>query len=166
MAKLVKCPYCGEQFDRETTPWKRVLTNRYAHQSCAEKNLLADTERKNIIDYVGVNVERPNWPVIRRQIKNYTDRGYTLEGIYGTLVYAFEIKKISRYEGNGGIGIVPYLYDEAREYYRRQRTIAEKAREISSGKRLSGKTTTQIIYNKKNIRNKKDKLLPLDWRDD
>ena len=35
----------------------------------------------------------------------------------GTLVYWYEIKNAPLDKANGGIGIVPYIYEQAKEYY-------------------------------------------------
>ena len=35
----------------------------------------------------------------------------------GTLVYWYEIKKAQIDKAQGGIGIIPYIYEQAKEYY-------------------------------------------------
>lgn len=53
-----------------------------------------------------------------KQIKDYiTINKYTYSGILGTLKYFFEIKGNSIEKANGGIGIVGYIYQDARRYY-------------------------------------------------
>jgi hypothetical protein len=42
---------------------------------------------------------------------------FTNKGIYFTLKYFYEIKHNAWDKGNGGIGIVPYVYKEATEYW-------------------------------------------------
>lgn len=55
---------------------------------------------------------------IRKQINQYiTDYDYTYSGMHKALVYFFEIKGNSIEKANGGIGIVPYVYRQAYEYY-------------------------------------------------
>lgn len=55
---------------------------------------------------------------IRKQIKQYVDEyNFSYSGIRKTLIYFFEIKGNSLEKANGGIGIVPYVYQNAHNYY-------------------------------------------------
>jgi hypothetical protein len=57
-------------------------------------------------------------PRIRKQIKQYVeDYHYTYSGIHKSLTYFYEIKGNSIDKANGGIGIVPYIYQKAYQYY-------------------------------------------------
>lgn len=35
MGHPVKCFFCGERFDRDFEPFRKVSANRYAHKHCA-----------------------------------------------------------------------------------------------------------------------------------
>ena len=55
---------------------------------------------------------------VRRQINTYiSDYNYSYSGIQRTLTYFYEIKGNSLDKANGGIGIVPYVYQDAYNYY-------------------------------------------------
>jgi len=55
---------------------------------------------------------------IQKQIEDYhNNKGYTYSGILKSLTYFFDIKGNSIEKANGGIGIVPYIYEDARNYY-------------------------------------------------
>lgn len=55
---------------------------------------------------------------IRKQIKQYIEEyHYTYSGIKKALVYFYEVKGNNIEKANGGIGIVPYIYRAAYEYY-------------------------------------------------
>ena len=55
---------------------------------------------------------------IQKQIKQYIEEyNYTYSGIKKALVYFFEIKSNPISKANGGIGIVPYVYQQAYNYY-------------------------------------------------
>lgn len=57
-------------------------------------------------------------PRIRKQIKEYVEQyGFTYSGILKTLQYWYEVKKNDITKANGGIGIVPYVYTQAKNYY-------------------------------------------------
>lgn len=42
---------------------------------------------------------------------------YTAKGLYFAILYFYEIKKGDKNKANGGIGIIPYVYDESRRYW-------------------------------------------------
>ena len=88
MAK-VKCKYCGEMFDRTKVPYVEVSSRRYAHKECAEKQ---------IMDYH----------------QNYN---MTFTGMLKTLQWFYDIKGGDKELANYGVGILPYIYDEACHYY-------------------------------------------------
>ena len=55
---------------------------------------------------------------IQKQIKQYVEEyNFTYSGIKKALIYFFEIKGNSINKSNGGIGIVPYVYQNAYNYY-------------------------------------------------
>ena len=57
-------------------------------------------------------------PRIRKQINDYIkEYNYTYTGILKALVYFYEVKKNSLEKSQGGIGIVPYIYNDAYNYY-------------------------------------------------
>lgn len=56
-------------------------------------------------------------PKVEQQIETYYSRGYSFSGMLKSLTYFFDLKGNGIQEANGGIGIIPYVYDEAKEYY-------------------------------------------------
>lgn len=57
-------------------------------------------------------------PKVRKQIKTFIDEyHYTYSGIHKALVYHYEIKGGAVEKANGGIGIVPWVYQNAYRYY-------------------------------------------------
>lgn len=56
---------------------------------------------------------------IQLQIASYIkDYNYTYSGILKTLIYFYNIQKNDISKSNGGIGIVPYVYQQAHDYYK------------------------------------------------
>lgn len=51
---------------------------------------------------------------------------YTFSGIKRTLQYFYEIKSNPIEKSNGGIGIVPWVYEEARQYFYNQWLLSQK----------------------------------------
>lgn len=119
----VKCIYCGVTFDRDKLPFIQISQRRYAHQECSltEEQKKSKEEQDKIdldnyimqlfkIDYVDAR--------IRKQIKQYREEyNYTYSGIRKALVYFYEVKGNPIEKANGGIGIVPYVYQNAYNYY-------------------------------------------------
>lgn len=123
MAKhLVKCLYCGRTLDANTEPYVKPRSNRYAHKACAE--LLEDSKSQEEKDKEALENYIKNLfgiscisKKISHQISFFKDKGYTYTGMLKTLQYFFEIKGNTIEKANGGIGIVDYVYEEARAYW-------------------------------------------------
>lgn len=131
--KLVKCKICEKYFDREKEEFVRIGA-RYAHKKCQEQkeediknaNLVVEGKRnkekeqyKEVLEFAKKHFgSSANYPLIQKQIHSFiVDNGYSYNGIYKTLVYYYDIKKNSVDKANGAIGIVPYVYEEAKRYY-------------------------------------------------
>ena len=57
-------------------------------------------------------------PSIQKQIKNYIkEYNFTYSGILKSLVYFYEVKQNPVEKSNDGIGIVPWVYKQAFNYY-------------------------------------------------
>lgn len=126
MAKrILKCYYCGQQFDGNAEPCAQVSARRYAHLYCyeeAQKNKSKEERDKEILeDYIKKLFNIPQLtPKIKKQINtliNSKEKQYTYSGIYKTLRYHFEVKHGDIKKANEGIGIVQYCYDDAYRYY-------------------------------------------------
>lgn len=61
---------------------------------------------------------------------NQKGSDYTAKGLYFAILYFYEIKKGNKDKSHGGIGIIPYIYDESRKYWynreNRQHGIVEQ----------------------------------------
>lgn len=157
---MVKCPICGESFDRNSEEYVQVK-RRYAHKSCFEKLRDERTkEQKDLdaledyiktlfkIDFVDAR--------IRQQInKMRRDYGYSYSGILKSLVYFFEVKGNSIEKANGGIGIVPYVYQKAYEYYYELHIAKEKNKGKDLSNLISNTRTVMIPSPKRRPRIKK-----------
>ena len=127
----VKCRVCKKTIDRnievEGTDWVQPSRNFYYHKSCYEsfKNEKESNDSElwfdRIFDYFSHDLKIPyNFMKCRQQIKEYLKKGYTTKGIYFALKYFYEIKKGDPEKCQGGIGIVPYIYNESAEYWTNQ----------------------------------------------
>ena len=119
----VKCIYCGVTFDRDKLPFIQVSQRRYAHQECSlSEDQKKDKEEQDKIDLENYILQLFKIDYvdakIRKQIKQYREEyNYTYSGIHKALIYFYEVKGNSIEKANGGIGIVPYVYQNAYNYY-------------------------------------------------
>ena len=88
-----------------------------------------------------------------RQAENMVVKnGFTYSGIRGSLTYFFLVKKNSP-ENDNYLGIVPYVYEEAKEYYRK---IKEANRKNELNKELiKSKPVVSQVKIKANEKNEK-----------
>lgn len=124
MAKhLVKCLYCGKTFDTTVESFVKPNSRRYAHKTCAtaaEENKTKEQKNKEDLEiYIKELFEIDCiTPKIRKQMETYKKKNnYTYSGMKKTLKYFFEIRGNPIEKANGGIGIIPWVYDEAFKYW-------------------------------------------------
>ena len=125
MSHYVKCPKCGETFDRDIIQAVKVNGRRYGHAKCypdnnnfvplVEKKISEEQKIKNYAK--SILKEQYVAARVNKQIKDFLAEGYTASGILKTLIYWYEIKHNDISKAMGGIGIVPYVYKQALDYY-------------------------------------------------
>jgi hypothetical protein len=154
MAKhMVKCPKCGKTFDTNIEQAVKVSARRYGHASCYPDNKdfvpmaesQVDPDLIKLKEYISQKYgKNANWALINKQIKQFQkEQQYSLSGILKSLVYFYDVQSHTIDESNGGIGIVPYVYQQAYNYYyslfvakslnenKDVKGIVEKVREIT-----------------------------------
>lgn len=117
---IVVCIYCKESFNKREVSCKCVKEGKYAHTSCfelEEKRELTDKEK--LERYIMKLFDTDYVPArIQKQINEFLSKyNYTYSGMLKALIYFYEIKNNSLANANGGIGIIPYIYDDAYRYY-------------------------------------------------
>lgn len=139
MAKhMVKCPICNQMFDANKEPYVMVNSRRYAHLKCQEgaaaHELKIQQDKEKLESYIKELFGYKQLPErVKKQIKSYiNERNYSYSGIYKTLKYWFEIKKGDIEKANGGIGIVPFIYDDAFTYWRGVWEAREQNKEVGT----------------------------------
>jgi SPBc2 prophage-derived uncharacterized protein yorH len=155
MSKLVKCAGCGLQVDKnEAIRYK----DKNFHKKCYEIQKDKDEIFKYVCELFGL--KKPG-PVIYSQLKRFMEKypHYTYKGILNSLVYFYDVKHSSKKKSNEAIGIVPYVYDEAQEYFN---TVEKKKIAIANKieKQLEVKPEIKII--KKDNEVKKMKIYNLE----
>lgn len=125
MAHMVTCVYCNTRFDRDKEPFVQVAARRYAHSQCVpdfQKNISKQEEDyNNLINYIKTLYKTPAvLPTVIKQIKEFKQQyGYTYTGMQKSLYWYYELKNNSVTKANGQIGIIPYIYNQANEYFYR-----------------------------------------------
>lgn len=124
MAKLMaKCIYCGEQFDRNQEPWIAINARRYAHKRCHELAEAGKTQEEKDYEVLCSYIKQKFMlqtisAKITRQITDYKKQyNFTYSGMLKALTWWFDVKKNTLEGTNGGIGILPYIYNDAKTYY-------------------------------------------------
>jgi len=124
MAKhIVKCLYCGQNFDLNVIEGIKVNSNRYAHKTCADQRsqlqTKEDKDKEAFFRYCSEKFGKQfDFVRTKRMADSYIKKySYTWSGMLKCLIYFFDIKKNPVEKANGGIGIIPYIYQEAHDYY-------------------------------------------------
>ena len=109
---MPKCPHCNYEVKEEDAIYN-TKTKRYYHEFCYNELL----ERKKLCDYVCelFNYKKPSVRIYQ-QMANYYERGVSYTDMLLALKYFYEIKKGDINKSQGGIGIIPYVLDEAKEF--------------------------------------------------
>ena len=145
--KMCKCAICGKEFDRNAVQAVRHGARRYSHWTCEPNGELVPMENKidpeldklnnYIINLLGKDY---NAARVKKQIKDFKEQGMSYSGMLKSLIYFYEVKGNSKEKANGGIGIVPFVYKDAYNYYydlfmaqqrnENKKPFIEKVREI------------------------------------
>ena len=138
MAHLVKCINCGRQFDRDKVPFIQITARRYAHKTCPDgitqdpKLIQEVTEKDAFFQMVkSIYGSDYNYIMINSQAEGYIKQyGYTWDGMRACLHWFYNLNHKSLEEGNGGIGIIPFIYDEVRKYYTELNKTQEENKKV------------------------------------
>lgn len=124
MSHYVICSKCGKRFDRDKIQAVKSGARRYAHYECDPSGEIVplpekDPDLTKLEDYIQKLLGNDyNKARVNKQIKTFQEEyNYSLSGILKSLVYFYEVKGNSKDKANGGIGIVPFVYKDAYNYY-------------------------------------------------
>ena len=121
---MVTCVHCKQKFDRDKQAYVAVSAKRYAHPECHNKHAQEYEANKKEWEALEAYIKQlfniDTIPIkIHKQLKDFTENyHYTYTGILKTLMYFYGLQGHSIEKANGGIGIVPYVYDAAMKYYK------------------------------------------------
>jgi hypothetical protein len=134
----VQCRYCKEQVDKSEA--KVIGKSTYYHSDCLitkqkeeEKKQKNANEFKDLIAYICelYKLDAPTGMILK-QIKEYREEpyNYKLSGIKLSLQYFYETMN-NEVPNDVGIGIVPYVYEEAKKHYLMKRKVEKSINEFS-----------------------------------
>lgn len=178
MAKqhMVSCRVCKGKFDAQEEEkdivWVMPSRNFYYHKKCYDDwKTQTDVNIKKkddvyidyIYDYLAHDLKiKYDYFVCEAQREKFLKKGYTNKGIFFTLKYFYEIQKGDTEKSNGGLGIVPYVYNDSITYWsnmvKKQANILEEIEAQMS--KMDNVTPTKTI-NRKKQRKKKDRTAEL-----
>lgn len=156
---LVKCPYCGQKFNRNEVEFVQE-GRRYAHKACAEAHQQAMTQEEKDIDDLYQYCKKIfgkslDYMACKRMAdKWHKDENMTYSGMRKTLQYCYEIKKMSMDKANGRIGIIPFMYNEAKEYWRK----VDQAQKANADKVLAQVETVEVTIPRPQKKERKREL--------
>ncbi len=124
----VHCRICGQVIDRniekEGVDWIMPSNKWYYHKSCYENWKQGTPENDEayigfIYDYISRDLKvKYDYYMCEAQRKKFiSENKMTNKGIFFTLKYFYDIKGGSWDKSHGGIGIVPFIYNEACNYW-------------------------------------------------
>ena len=136
MAKtiLVKCRICKEQFNRldpnliEGVDFVKPSERMYYHKKCYDEyqnskldvhaNMTDELWFQAAWDFLRRDLKYGfNFVKVRRQWESFLKNKMTAKGMYFALKYHYEIKKGDVTKSENGIGIIPHIYEDSRDYW-------------------------------------------------
>ena len=145
---IVKCSYCGTGVLKADAQRHK---NKNYHADCLESQLSKEELTASMCELFSLKAPGPR---MYTQIKTFLDKDphYTYKGIKQALVYFYEVQKKPIDKANQGIGIVPYVYDSAQEYYN---SITMRQERVATALSSSLSIESQEIVVKKQEKKKK-----------
>jgi hypothetical protein len=116
----VSCKYCKKRFRKSETEYIQITNSQYAHVSCAELEAKREkTDAEKLDDYImklfGVEYVPPR---AKKQINDYiAEYNYSYSGMLKALIYFYEIRGGDVEQAHESVGIIPYIYKDAYNYY-------------------------------------------------
>lgn len=138
----VICQVCRQGINKLTDDFVK-RNNGYVHKSCITEDEMDKLELCNYISEI-FHLKSPG-PANLSMIKKYhTENNYSYKSMYYALKYYFEIQHGSVEKAHERIGILPYIYDDAKKYYKKLES-EQNSILINVGKQLTKEESTVVI---------------------
>lgn len=171
MAHLVKCLYCGQQFDADKIAYVKPNNTRYAHKTCAEQNANKNTSQGiyqmkkatdgsedahrlffDCIRDVTKGKCEVDWGIVTREEKRLVKAGYTLSGLTKTFYYVYEIMHHPLPEKITLLYDIERYYETASEYYRNVFLVNKRNKEKYNENAVTQLVETTVKSSKPHIK--------------
>lgn len=152
---IVTCGGCGLKIDRSIDVGAEYIKSKWYHSYCAS----IKKEKMLLDEYICKIFElKATGPTNNSLIKKYKEQyGYNYDGMLKALKYFYEVQKHSPNKSEERVGIIPYVYDEAQEYFKAREQKINRIGE--HGLEHKAKEITVKIYTTKVEKNKKSNSL-------
>ena len=155
---MAKCRICNELIDKEKDNWIMPSKNWYYHKTCYEDWKAGEPSNDVewipfIYDFISRDLKVSyNYFLCESQRKKFIKEGKgTNKGIFFALKYFYEVKNNDWDKGHGGLGIIPYIYNESCQYWaERERKTKGILAQIEQQMAEASKRDTKVIQKKKN----------------
>ncbi len=127
--KKLKCPVCESYNYKEEAIYYQ---KRYYCKVCYENKTKESNDYKNLIQFI-CDIYEINVPTgfMFAQIKNFKEQyNYTYKGMELTLDYFYNVKTDNTPDTDKGLGIIPYIYEEAKQFFIEKRNIKKNTEGI------------------------------------
>lgn len=121
---MAKCRVCDLPIDKEKDDWIMPTKNYYYHKKCYDNwkkaQFTSDEEYVEMIyDFIARDLKVSyDWWVCEAQRKKFIkENKMTNKGILFALKYFYEVKHGNWEKGHGGIGIIPFIYNDSCAYW-------------------------------------------------
>ena len=124
---MPECRICHYPIDKkpetEGIDWIQPSRGWYFHKTCYDTWKAAPATDEEwvsmIFDFLARDMKvKYNYHLCKAQIEKFwKDNKINPKGIYFTLKYFYEVKHNSWEKGHGGLGIVPWVFDDAKQYW-------------------------------------------------
>lgn len=122
----VICQYCKSQANKVEKEKAIRIDEKNFHPACASKYV----DRKELTETIcRIFKFKAPGPRNNAYITKFLNEGMTLKGMTNSLIYFYEIKKNSIEKSNNGIGIIPWVYEEAQQYFNKKEKMEKEMRE-------------------------------------
>lgn len=148
---MPKCPHCNNEVKEEDAIYN-TKTKRYYHEFCYNELL----DRKKLSDYVCelFNYKKPSVRIYQ-QMSSYYGQGVSYADMLLALKYFYEVKKGDINKSQGGIGIIPYVLEEAKEFASLEQIERDKLIAKFEANAANQKETLIVHVRQKENHNKK-----------
>ena len=171
---MAKCRVCDLPIDKTKDDWIMPSKNYYYHKNCYDNwkkaQFTSDEEYVEMIyDFIARDLKVSyDWWVCEAQRKKFSkENKMTNKGILFALKYFYEIKHGDWEKGHGGIGIIPFIYNDSCAYWAaRERKSSGIIAEIERQMREATNRQKVRIKKTEDKRNKKVDFSVLDELED